>query len=269
MCESSHPITFGNTNLHRWAIRNCGLMLFRACTSRLGRARTSLLTGQDASQSWTSEAIVSNDKAVDVLNLAINLLDSGYFSQGCREISATLKSGHDPIAGVNETTTPLATERIFAALDLIGRISPSVHGTDHIERLLWGKLSSKVWQVRERAARVLASRVSHWEIFDLLCRLVDGISVQQDQNMIHGRLLCVKHILRALWRSREEPLLHHLGRAAATLEPLVAPLMAEEMSCVIRTTFLDIMNDAFEMDILSRSLGMTCRIEKNMANHNN
>jgi hypothetical protein len=162
----------------------------------------------------------------------------------------------------------VATERIFAALDMIGRISPSFHDADYIERLVLGKLSSQVWQVREQAARVLASRVSPWEAFDILGRLVDGMATGKDQNMIHGRLLCVKQILRNMWRSQTKLLRHHLERAAALLHPLVAPIMANDMSIVVRATFLDIKNDAFEMEILSRISGMMHRLsEKTMAYH--
>jgi hypothetical protein len=243
-------------------------MLFRACTRRLGKARISPPTVHNASQLWTSEVTVSNDRAPDVLSVAMNLLDSKWVSHIGTEIPVTLQSKHQPFAYNDEATHQVATERIFAALDMIGRISPSFHDADYIERLVLGKLSSQVWQVREQAARVLASRVSPWEAFGILGRLVDGMATGKDQNMIHGRLLCVKQILRNMWRSQTKLLRHHLERAAALLHPLVAPIMANDMSVVVRTTFLDIMNDAFEMEILLRISGMVHRLsEKTMAYH--
>jgi hypothetical protein len=243
-------------------------MLFRACTRRLGKARISPPTVHNASQLWTSEVTVSNDRAPDVLSVAMNLLDSKWVSRIGTEIPVTLQSKHQPFAYNDEATHQVATERIFAALDMIGRISPSFHDADYIERLVLGKLSSQVWQVREQAARVLASRVSPWEAFDILGRLVDDMATGKDQNMIHGRLLCVKQILRNMWRSQTKLLRHHLERAAALLHPLVAPIMANDMSVVVRTTFLDIMNDAFEMEILLRISGMVHRLsEKTMAYH--
>lgn len=243
-------------------------MLFRACTRRLGRARISPPTAQDTSQLWTSEVTVSNDRAPDVLGVAMKLLDSEWFSSTHNEIPVTLQPKHQPFTYNNEATNSVATERIFAALDIIGRISPSFHDADYIERLVLGKLSSRVWQVREQAARVLASRVSPWDAFNVLGRLVDGMATTKDQNMVHGRLLCVRQILRNMWRSQTEPLRHHLERAAALLHPLVAPIMSNEVPIVVRTTFLDIMNDAFEMEILSRISGMMHRLsEKAMAYH--
>src|SRR5947209_6929999 len=243
-------------------------MLFRACTRRLGRARISPLTVQDASQLWTSEVTVSNDRAPDVLGVAMNLLDSEWFSSMRNETPVTLQSKQQPFAYNNEATNPVATERIFAALDMIGRVSPSFHDADYIEHLVLGKLSSRVWQVREQAARVLASRVSPWDAFNVLERLVDGVATTKDQNMVHGRLLCVKQILRNRWCSQTAPLRHHLERAAAWLHPLVAPIMAKERPIVVRTTFLDIVNDAFEMEILSRISGMMHLLsEKAMAYH--
>ena len=241
-------------------------MLFRACTRRLGRARISLPNVQDTSQLWTSEVTVSNDRAPDVLGVAMNLLDSEWFSSIDNEIPVTLQSNRQSFAYNNETTNPVATERIFAALDMIGRISPSFHDADYIERLVLEKLSSRVWQVREQAARVLASRVSPWDAFNVLGRLIDSMATTKDRNMVHGRLLCVKQILRNMWRSQTEPLRHRLERAAALLHPLVAPIMVNEMPIVVRTTFLDIINDAFEMEILSRISGMMHRLfEKIMA----
>lgn len=218
------------------------------------------------SQLWTSEVTVSNDRAPDVLGVAMSLLDSGRVSSIDNEIPLTLQSKHQPFAYNNDATHPVATERIFAALDMIGRISPSFHDADYIERLVLGKLSSQVWQVREQAARVLVSRVSPWDAFNVLGRLVDGMATTKDRNMVHGRLLCVKLILRNIWRSQTESLRHHLERAAALLNPLVAPIMVNEMPIVVRTTLLDIINDAFEMEILSRISGMTHRhSEKTMA----
>ena len=236
-------------------------MLFRACTSRLGRVRTSLLTGQDATQSWKSEVIISNDRTPDVLDLAINLLDPACFPQGRSGIAAASQSEHKAVVSNNEVRDLVATERIFAALDLIGRISTSFNDAGRIERLVLEKLNSTVWQVREQAARIFASRLSPWDALDVLGRMVDGMFKQKDQNMIHGRLLCIKEILRNLWRSRAEPLSQDLGRAATLLEPLITPILAEDMSIVVQTTFLDVLNDAFETEILSRTSGIMSRTE--------
>jgi hypothetical protein len=262
ICESNDLIRvckLQNADPHRWAIRNCGLMLFRACTNRLGRARTSLFTAHNASHLWTSETTVSNDRAPDVLELAMSLLDPGCFSQGVNQIQTTSQSNKNTVIRNYATRGPVAAERVFAALDLIGRISPSFQDAGRIEPLVLGSLGSTVWQVREQAARVLASRVIPWFVFSLLARLVKEIAASTTQNMIHGRLLCIKQILRSLWRSRAEPLCHDLGRAAAILKPLVARIMGDEMSSVVRTAFLDIVNDAFEMEILSRTSGMKAR----------
>jgi hypothetical protein len=262
MCESNDLIRFCKLQIadpHRWAIRNCGLMLFRACTNRLGRARTRHFTADNASHLWTSEATVSNDRAPDVLELAMSLLDPGCFSQGGDQIPATLQSKSNTVIRNYATRGPVAAERAFAALDLIGRISPSFQDADRIEPLVLESLSSTVWQVRERAARVLAFRVMPWDAFNLLARLVKEIAVSANQNIIHGRLLCIKHILRSLWRSRAELLCDDLGHAAAILKPLVARLLAGDMSSVVRTTFLDIVNDALEKEILSRTSGMKAR----------
>lgn len=226
-------------------------MLFRACTSRVGRARPSLFHIGELSQSWASEGTVSNDRAWYVLDLAMNLLDPGCFSKGPSHVSSSLQANHDLTTENNEARSPVTAERIFAALDLIGRISPSFSNADHMERVVLEKLSSNVWQVREQAARVYASRISPWDALELLGSVLDGMSLQNDQNTIHGRLLCMKQILRLLWRSRAQTLSSRFEDAASILKPLIAHIMVDSMSAVVRTTFLDILNDAFETEIVS------------------
>ena len=256
MCKfKSSPIascTRKLANVRRWAIRNCGLMLFRACTGRLGRARISLLIRQDPTQSRINEATVSNDRAPGILDLVINLMDTGCFSQDHNKTTTGLQPRREAIGTV-------ATEKVFAALDLIGRISPSFHDMGRIERLIFEKLASTVWQLREQAATILASRVSPWDACDLLGRLVDGMFTQRNQNMVHGRLLCIKQILHSLWLSGAKPQRDHLGQGAALLAQLITPIMTDKMSSVVQTTFLDIMNEAFEMDVVLQTAGMVFR----------
>src|SRR2546423_13679568 len=224
-------------------------MLFRACTSRLGRPRTGLFAGQGASQLWKSEVTVSNDRAPDVLKLAMNLLNPAWFPQGHSQTMELSPSERSPVPGHNTAGATVATERIFAALDLIGRLNLSFHDEGCVERVALEKLTSPVWQVRELAARILISRVSPWDAFDMLGRLVSGMFNQKDQNMIHGRLLCIREILRIVWHSRAEPLPEHVRLAAAILEPIVTQIMADDMSSIIRTTFLAIVDDVLEVEI--------------------
>ena len=81
--------------------------------------------------------------------------------------------------------------------------------------------------------------------------------------MVHGQLLCIRQALRNLWLSEVEPPRSHIGQAAALLAPLIAPIMTGSMSSVVQTTFLDIMNDAFEAEILSRTSGMISTSQQN------
>jgi hypothetical protein len=195
----------------------------------------------------------------------MNLLDPGCFSQEPSNVSPSLQADYDLTAESNEAKSLVTTERIFAALDLIGRINPSFGETDHIEQVVLEKSSSNVWQVREQAARLYASRISPWDALDVLGRVVDGMSLQKDQNAIHGRLLCVKQILRLLRRSRAEPLSSDLEGAASILKLLITHIMVASTSAVVRTSFLDIMNDAFEMEILSCTSYMMSSAERNIA----
>jgi hypothetical protein len=181
----------------------------------------------------------------------MNLLDPACFSQGPGGVSPSLQADYDLPQENGEAKIPVTTERIFAALDLIGRINPSFGDTNHIEHVVLEKSSSKVWQVREQAARVYASRIPPWDALDFVGPVVDDMCLQKDQNTIHGRLLCLRQILHLLWRSRPESLSSHLEGAASILKPLITHIMVDSMSAVARISFLDILNDAFEMEILS------------------
>ena len=225
----------------------------------MGRTRISLLIRQDITRSRTNEATISNDRALGILDLVINLMDTGCLSQDHNRITTGLQPLRDSNVGNAEAIGRVATEKVFAALDLIGRINLSFYDTGRIERLIFEKLASTVWQVREQAATILASRVSVWDAFDLLGRLVDGMFVRRDQNMVHGRLLCIKQILHSLWLSGAKPQRDYLGQGAALLGELTTPIMTDKMSSVVQTVFLDIMNEAFEKDVALRTEGMVFR----------
>ena len=110
-----------------WAIRNCGLMLFRACTKRLGSVRSGKSQSDD--KLWQNEDKISADRVPAILSAVRTMM-------------------------VQDRT---ATDTEFAILDLLARMPPSSISQDDISVRLTTYLLSPVYMIRQHAARILAT----------------------------------------------------------------------------------------------------------------
>ena len=223
-------------------------MLFRCCTSRLGKARSHPLSGSDP-LSWRNEGDVSIDRSPEVLDLAIQLLDPLCFSHAALDRDAD--SGPDRDGWLSEGPAPrvVATERAFAALDLLGRITTLQEDWSRIKPLLLEQMGSSVWQLRAQAARVFASSIAPCNSMDAIESLIDDVSVHRSQNKIHGQFLCVREILRKSWQTIETnptACLEHFTVVSSTLSSIEERYY---MSPVVRSLFEEIQNDVLESEI--------------------
>ncbi len=150
-----------NTDI--WAIRNCGLMLFRACASRIRRADDVA----DAAPCGT----VSHSQSGAVLSIALKLLQSG------RQISID------------------SPELVFAGLDLMSRITVFGEDRSQAKDHILLQLGSPIWMVREHAARLCASQMPEAEALEAATHLIHSMEMS-DQNKCHGILLCSRELLR-------------------------------------------------------------------------
>ncbi|KAF7504402.1 hypothetical protein GJ744_002268 [Endocarpon pusillum] len=146
-----------------WAIRNCGLMLFRACASRIGT------TDDVGDVQFCGTASPSQSEAV--LSIALKLLRSG------------------------RQTSIDSPELVFAGLDLMSRIIVSGNvGSQAREHILL-QLGSPIWMVREHAARLYASQLPEKEALEAVTGFIHSMDMS-DQNKCHGILLCSRELLR-------------------------------------------------------------------------
>jgi hypothetical protein len=162
------------TNFGRWAIRNCGLLLLRSLIDSLfGTSESKSVT----EAGWDGRSIrLSYERYPTLPDLLVKLLDTD-----------TSRSGYyaSPVVG--------AVESVFPALDIIRRAGPPSSHRDEIYRCVSMHLGSKLWHVREIAARTICTLLLHqnWlqDVLSLIARC------EESANCLHGTLMATKFIL--------------------------------------------------------------------------
>ena len=85
----------------------------------------------------------------------------------------------------------------FAALELLGRVGSYTDNQELVDSILLYEMGNRVWQLRDQAARIFASRLSAdsaaTAIHDLIVSMAGC-----GQNGMHGRLLCLRYICQNL-----------------------------------------------------------------------
>ena len=172
----THAFVIAAQSLHSpaWAIRNCGLMLFRASIDRLlGTSEAHL---DDDSHSQHGVFLIKQPELLDAI---FSLLRS-------------------PIAGSG------GSEGIFPALQLLKNAQlPATRRSEAMSAVLH-LTSSPSWHVRNKAARTYASIVDDNLADSEFQRLL--IMEQSTLNAQHGALLCAKYMALRLFRHHQSTL---------------------------------------------------------------
>ncbi|EXJ64489.1 hypothetical protein A1O7_00825 [Cladophialophora yegresii CBS 114405] len=153
-----------------WAVRNCGLMLLRACINRLDSS--SSLPRQDE-----RDHSLDDREGKPPSMIAFHLLD---------EVG--------PLPGHDSRGTSNAVEDIFAGLDLLGHASLAGSMADVAEELVTRQLGNSAWTVREHAALLLATRFRRVSPVTAIMALL-GNDLVGPENRVHGVLLCCRYHL--------------------------------------------------------------------------
>jgi Putative death-receptor fusion protein (DUF2428) len=192
-----------------WAIRNCGLMLFRACASRVGPAA-------DFSDS-ESRGLAAPDESEGVVGIAFMLLEA------------------------EQEVVSSSPELVFAGLDLLGRITVPEYVRSRAEEKIIQQLGSRIWMIREHAARIYASQTPETKALEAAVHLISSMS-PRDQNKCHGVLLCSRELLGKHLRASmpftnasAEALRQALNRQAPSIHRHAAP--------AVHCAFLGVLND--------------------------
>lgn len=161
-------------NSDRWAIRNCALLLLRSLIDCLfGTSESKLI--QEAG--WDGKSIrLSYDKHPTLPLLLLKLLDID------TNVSAISEA---PVIGV--------VESVFPALDIIRRAGPPPANRAEVYRCVSMHLGSKLWHVREIAARTICTMLFHENWLDAILELVK--MSESSINHLHGVLMAVKFTL--------------------------------------------------------------------------
>lgn len=153
-----------------WAIRNCGVMLFTALTNKLFGLRKSR---NDYTSGITTRSFFEKFAGVRAVLL-----------QNLRTKVDQLESGDTA-----------SVEMVYPALSLIARmeVDPGYEDMHDFLGPIMQCMHSRIWKVREMAARALAALISSNDVVDTITRLMQtGI---KKQNRLHGNLCAVRVLL--------------------------------------------------------------------------
>jgi hypothetical protein len=161
-----------------WAVRNCGLMLFRALIDRL--------LGSTDSQNWSEDGQIkaprlSYNDYPSLLDIVFKLLTPD---------TTQLE------------TTETALESVFPALKIVERIPPPQNRREEIRELVFKLCSSSHWHVRDMAARTLSSLVPEKSLIQIVDEFAPTTSLSQ--NSVHGQILCISYLVKSRIRDSSE-----------------------------------------------------------------
>lgn len=155
----------------RWAIRNSGLMLFRALLDRLLGTNEAYANIDSAPQSRLSFAAVPNLMGVI----------------------------HDLISPPLDTTEDMLTEGVFPALQLLQRTPPPADHVPEIQNAVRRLTESSQWHIRDKAAQTYAIMTPASNRTKEACRFIEARS--DHINAVHGALLSARYILQNVWET--------------------------------------------------------------------
>ncbi|RMY13810.1 hypothetical protein D0868_01798 [Hortaea werneckii] len=150
-----------------WAVRNCGLMLFRAVMDRLLGTSDAYLE-EDA----FIQTRLSAQRHPDLLEIVMTLLSA---------------PSEDAASG---------NEGVFPALQLVQRLEVPPEQYDRTKRSVKALMGSTVWHVRDKSARTYASLIPPDDYPAEMQSLLR--TPWASQNSLHGALLCAKYMVLSL-----------------------------------------------------------------------
>jgi hypothetical protein len=160
-----------------WAIRNCGLMLFRALIDRL--------LGSHETQNWTAPPGEDPDKKRKAPKLSWESYPT--LQKVILELLAS------PVADIH--TGNLSSEIVFPALKLIQSVPPPESMKQQVKQKVLIHSGSAHWHVRDMAARAYAALYSPADVFGTAFAGLFYDIEDKPTNEMHGKLLCAKYML--------------------------------------------------------------------------
>lgn len=167
----------------RWAIRNCGVMLYKALIDRIFGTSEPDTSGNYSQTKHLSK--FSWGKYPKLARILIKLLERGLPTN--RHTSGAQKESHARTSSV---------EIVFPALEIVRRAGPPPGQHDSVYRVVFKHLSSNIWLVRAMAGRTLCVITAERNLLEQISLLLGR--PQESQNLLHGTLLTAKNMVQRL-----------------------------------------------------------------------
>ncbi|KAF2836658.1 hypothetical protein M501DRAFT_939156 [Patellaria atrata CBS 101060] len=219
-----------------WAVRNCGLMLFRALIDRL--LGTNEAHGFEL-QRWIKSSKLSFERYPNLLPIVLKLL---------RSKSTEITSKANSLS--RETRQHVVTEGVFPALQIIQKAQPPVECFLVFKGLVFDLLRSSQWHVRDMAARTLALLL---QMDDVITPIMGELGSVVCQNELHGHLLAISCFLEGRLQQFE-----HGSQGSPIDQSFVAKILSlrsivlEDNKCAItKATYLKIIRTVLKSFLLN------------------
>ncbi|KAK4196532.1 putative death-receptor fusion protein-domain-containing protein [Triangularia verruculosa] len=209
-----------------WAIRNCGLLLLRAlidCLLGTGESKAIIESG------WDGNSVrISYNKYPELPDIILGLLQADDVGEGLANSAAA--------------------EAVFPALDIIRRAGPPEEHRDELRKRIENYLGSKIWHVREIAARTLCSFLLGEDWVSEIGKLLEQAGTSS--NRLHGALLTARFVIE-----RKSDLANDLMPENFWAESLVAILATKSdvfgRCQEVEAAYLEILNLLMKLQCLS------------------
>ena len=208
-----------------WAVRNCGLMLFRAVIDRLLGTSDAHLEDDNAPVKRSSSL-----QHPDLLLIVLDLLKVDQHQQAV-------------------TTVAERQAGVFPALHLVQRMSLDAVVLGEVKNAVLELTANVSWHVRDKAARTYVTLCAPADQREEVTKVLQSASVGR-QNRLHGALLVTKYFLRSMRGHRQgstASLPPHEEKASCPLvQQLTSPSLVNQLykknPCLYtKAAFLDLL----------------------------
>lgn len=160
-----------------WAIRNCGLMLFRALIDRL--LGTDQLYFEDG---ISGQKYISVEQHPELLDVILGLL---------------------PQPTTHAEAASIRYEGVFPALQLLQHTRIPDTRLQEVKTAVQILIAGPSWHVRDKAARTLASLIVIRDAEEIMHEAQSLVDSAESENALHGAILTARYTLRRLTRNDE------------------------------------------------------------------
>ncbi|KAG9837049.1 hypothetical protein KCU98_g4087, partial [Aureobasidium melanogenum] len=194
-----------------WAVRNSGLMLFRALMDRLIGTNDAFSDEETHTQSRLSDEAITS-----LMQVVLQLLTTD--------------------ADVNQAKA----EVVFPALQLLQRVQPPSRFADDIQSSVLRLASSRQWLVRDKAAKTYSTLVPARDRVSRVAELIRHKA--RSQNEAHGVLLTVKYLIERQGKSFST---EDMDAVVNAMQSRIDGLFYDNACSFTQAAFVDIQNVFF------------------------